>query len=254
MENKIKETLNALYSSIEEEIEKDNKNKVEELLGREDLDWKDPENINVMYYFKENSFLKSLIKKIYPELSELQYSKVCFIYEQYSFLKNQITKLVDLGTGCCADKTRWIIQQYLIQSTGDVPFDYPERRNPEHKYYYPDFASIYEWMAYCEELYKMYYYGQNENLERIYRSISNKKRVEKNLLEEDNKAVAAWIPKIEEKIIELENCKKISDIGMLPNTLAKMVSANLYQEILSGNIDESRIDKEIIDITEKNSP
>ena len=29
MENKIKETLNALYSSIEEEIEKDNKNKVE---------------------------------------------------------------------------------------------------------------------------------------------------------------------------------------------------------------------------------
>ena len=30
MENKIKETLNALYSSIEEEIEKDNKNKVEE--------------------------------------------------------------------------------------------------------------------------------------------------------------------------------------------------------------------------------
>ena len=38
---------------------------------------------------------------------------------------------------------------------------------------------------------------------------------------------------------------------MLPNTLAKMVSANLYQEILSGNIDESRIDKEIID-TNKN--
>ena len=79
MENKIKETLNALYSSIEEEIEKDNKNKVEELLGREDLDWKDPENINVMYFFKENSFLKGLIKKIYPELSELQYSKVCYI-------------------------------------------------------------------------------------------------------------------------------------------------------------------------------
>ena len=84
--------------------------------------------------------------------------------------------------------------------------------------------------------------------------MSNKKRVEKNLLEEDNKVVAAWIPKIEEKIIELENCKKISDIGMLPNTLAKIVSTNLYQEILSGNIDESRIDKEIIDITEKNSP
>lgn len=254
MENEIKETLNTLYLSIEADIEKENENKVEELLGREDLDWKNPENINVMYFFKENSFFKGLIKKIYPELSELQYSKVCFIYEQYSFLKNQIIKLVDLGTGCSADKTRWIIQQYLVQSTGEVPFDYPERRNPEHKYCYPDFASIYEWMSYCEELYKMYYYGYNENLERIYRSISNKKRVEKNLLEEDNKIVEAWVPKIEEKIIELKDCGKISNIDTMSNMLAKMVSANLYYEILSGKVDECRINKEIIDVIEKNSP
>lgn len=74
----------------------------------------------------------------------------------YDFLEHNIRELCVLreGSGCCADKSRYILKMYLGYSlAGETP-----EFNPDIEHYWmPKFGTNQEWINLCDGLYHLYY-------------------------------------------------------------------------------------------------
>lgn len=245
MENEIKKTIDGLAKAFEEETTEENKSKVDELLAREDIDWKNPDVVNVLYFFKENGFLMSLIKRVYPELNEEQYSRIHFIYKNYDLLSHQIKTLADMGRGGCADVSRWIIEQYLIKCTGEVPENYPEGSD---KFWHPSFGTIYEWMELCENVYWFFYRGFTEDYNRIFRALSNKKRVVALKKENEDKKVSKWSECIPEKIQDMKEKGLVEKSLEFSWIMRCMLCSEVYKEVVNDELTDERFESVVLEI------
>lgn len=175
MEDKIISVINGLVDGIRNDIEKDYGEVIKELLSNPMLNWKNPDNINVLYFYETKKFIPALLRNIYPTMNYDQLQTISFIYEEYSFIYNSIHELVDMGVGCAADKTRWVIKQYLKMCLGGNPDEIPLPDDENHRFYHPDFGKTSEWIDYIKALYKMFYKGYSFDVSNTYSVLASQK-------------------------------------------------------------------------------
>lgn len=244
MENKIKEVLDGLVAGIEEGIYDEYSDVIEQLLTAEYLDWKDPDNINVMYFYETTKFIPQLLKRVYQNVDAENMSRICFIYEHYDFVNNSVRNLVDMGYGCCADKTRWLISQYLKKCLGEELKEIPCWNSKEHHYAHPDFGVIGMWMDYIEALYHMFYRGCPSDVSNIYEKLSRRKNDVRVLIGEENKKINSFYNNFDVLV------KGFFDAGMLEfETVSRAqkleISRILRDDIVNGSLDTEKILKVI---------
>lgn len=244
MENKIKEVLDSLVAGIDKEIETEYSEIIDKLLNDTYLDWKDPDNTNVLYFYESTKFIPHLLKRVYPEIDGNALHRVCFVYEQYDYLDHNIRPLVDMGVGCCADKTRWVIRQYLNWCLGDGVKEIPHRHSKDHRYSHPDFGDINHWMSYLESLYQMYYKGFNQALVESYNLLSGMKKSVETVIHEENKKINFFYAGLADRIDSYVKNGKISREEA--SAIQKLeITENLIMDIIQDTLTEEKILKVI---------
>lgn len=120
------------------------------------LDWRNPAAIDAAYIWKNEKILIDALKLQYPDLDDITFNKVEFVYAQYRYLTLQLKPLLDMGYGLVKEKTEWLLEQYLNHLIGDFVEPIPEYRR---LYQHPDFGSLPEWFEYIDSLYDAFYGG-----------------------------------------------------------------------------------------------
>lgn len=238
MENKIKEVLDGLVTSIDRETEEEYAEIIEKLLNDKYLDWKDPDNTNCMYFYQSTRFIPNLLRRVYPEADNVVIDKVAFIYEHYDYLNNSVRPLVDMGFGCCADKTRWVIRQYLNKCLGKEVREIPHRHAKEHHYAHPDFGTIKHWMDYIDTLYTMYYRGFTPELANTYACLSDMKESIKTVIAEENRKINSFYAGLQNQIqafiedgkITVEEAEAVSKIEVTYLLTTDIIQDTLTEE------------------------
>ena len=159
-EKAIGEVIQSLFANLNTESREKYGEQVNEIFNslteKNNLKSMDNFHFSTTYEFEE--ILDLLLKKIYPNLTEEQFSKVSFIYLNHSFFKNQVHSLIKIMDGwvCSSDKTRWIMENYLhYVLTGK----FEEKTNGEKTYWEPLYGTSMEWMEFCEGV-RFLYYGK----------------------------------------------------------------------------------------------
>lgn len=160
-EENIKSIMNTLFDVLENE----SKEKYDKLADKiyeklKDYNINNPENYNLFLDYKLNRILKLVVDKCHKSSTQKYNDKPNFIYMKYDFLSNNIRRLIEQkeGFGCCADKTRSILEMYLnYLLTGEIP-----NFTGEEIWYEPKFGTYIEWINFCDGLYEVYY-GYTEN-------------------------------------------------------------------------------------------
>lgn len=243
MENKIKEVIDGLVASIDKETEEEFSEIIEKLLNDKYLDWKDPDNTNCMYFYQSTRFIPNLLRRVYPEADNETINKVAFIYEHYDYLDNSIRPLVDMGYGCCADKTRWVIRQYLNKCLGKELGEIPHRHAKEHHYGHPDFGTMKNWMDYTEVLYKMYYKGFVPEVAECYNCLFNMKESVQTVMAEENHKINFFYAGLHDRI---QNFLAEGKISAEESEVSKIeVIYLLTDDIINDTLTEEKILKAI---------
>jgi hypothetical protein len=243
MEQEIKKALDSLVKGINKEIETEYSDVIDKLLASENFDWTNPDNTNVTYFYETRKFIPHLLKRVYPNVDGNTLHKITFIYEQYDFLDDNIRPLVDMGTGCCADRTRWLIRQYLIMCLGKELSEIPCRNTENHKYCHPDFGTINEWMTYIESLYHMYYKGFSAILADTYNNLNRKKEDIQKVILEENRKINSFYASLPEKLNSLVNSRQIT-----ADEFSKVDKINVVERLMNDIINDTVTDEKILKV------
>lgn len=122
-----------------------------------------PEKFNLFVGSKLSDILEVITKELHKETVCKDTYKPHFIYEQYSYLEQNIEKLCvkKESHSCSADKSRYILQMYLNYAlTGEIPEDSLKKG----EYWKPRFGTLEQWMNYCDGLYRLYFGNPDEYL------------------------------------------------------------------------------------------
>ena len=133
----------------------------------------DPEDFYFITSYEYQQMLETLIKQVYPNLSEDVFYKICFLYKHYSFIEHQVTSLIKILDGwiCSHDKVSWIIKNYLNYIlTGNI-----KEKSMEYKYWEPEKGSMEDWMDFCDSIRHLYYGKMNMFLPHYKKLIEKKK-------------------------------------------------------------------------------
>lgn len=131
---------------------------VTRLLQRHTYDYRNPEIFDVMFMYSLRTMLEQVADNLHKKPVIKDTYKANFIFLHYDFMESHIEKLIQIKTHttcCIADKTRYIIKQFLNYAiTGDdVVFQEPSTKN----YHVPTFGTASEWITYCDSLYYLYH-------------------------------------------------------------------------------------------------
>lgn len=185
-----KDSLEQCMTGLLNSIVSEERNKTQELikdslekLKSSGFNFSNPENFNLHLVYKLNNAIKEIADTMHeaPKAGIKDTGKPNFIYLHYDFLEHNIRELCVLreGSGCCADKSRYIIKMYLSYSlTGEIPSFDP---SIEH-YWMPKFGTNQEWINLCDGLYHLYYGRVEEYIKSYHTLIQSEIRKYKHIL------------------------------------------------------------------------
>lgn len=164
-DKEIEKGLNAIFESIFISEKKKAEDLYGELVGKlidKHGDYvKDAEHFDILVNYGIEQVLELYIQRLLgSEINEDNVWKLLFFYKQYSFLENNITKLIvkKEGSPCSADKSRWILRSYREYI---ISGNLPNMEIGERCYWKPRFGTAQEWMDFCEAL-ELLHYGNPE--------------------------------------------------------------------------------------------
>lgn len=174
--------INSLFIAEENKI-KPEIEKALKKIEQSGYDISNPEKFNLNLGYKLERILKGISKNLYKieNVNIKDRNKPSFIFTQYSFLEHNITSLCVLkeGSGCSADKSRFILNMYLNYSlTGEIPEFDPSIE----KFYIPKVGTYQEWMDLCDGLYNLYYGKTEKYLKAYHKLVTSEKRTYKHIL------------------------------------------------------------------------
>lgn len=120
-------------------------------------------------------------------------SKLVFIYQHYDFLKMNVEKLVDLGRGCCADKSSYVVKSYIRYLSGQPKETFYIRGEDKHEYWHPDFGDVDTWYAFVDALESLYY-GYTEEYLEIYSKLQKLKNNTLADIKKDDEIYKNFLP------------------------------------------------------------
>jgi len=170
----MKEAVTSLFQTIYKENIEKTQEIVEEVIEKfklSNIDISDPENFSLFISSRLNDSLQHLSSLLHdtPLDTIKDKYKTAFIYSNYRFLKSNIEELCVKreGSSCSADKSRWIIGNYLKYSLTE---EIPDINTEEEHYWIPKFGSGEEWMLFCDGLYGLFY-GHTEKYLNSYNTL-----------------------------------------------------------------------------------
>lgn len=189
---------------------------------------------HVKYYFAEKYATRN------PELD-----KIAFLICNLDFVDHNVEKMVDLGRGCCVDKSHFIIRAYIDELKIGVPVaDFALRNEEGHQYWHPDFGTKKQWFDFIDSLYRLYY-GYTEEFIQISKVLTEAKAKVIAEVEAEENLVSAFVPTY--KVI-LERIKDKVD----EEVYEYMSRKYMYGMVLFRMVDEIRnntvTDELVIDI------
>ena len=183
----------------------------------------------------------------YPKLSRSALSSIVFYYMHYDFLDNNVEKLVDMERGCCADKSRNVLKNYLNYLLSGEITEYHKRNDKEHKYWEPDFGTAQEWIDFVASL-EYLYYGHTEKYLNAISSLNKTKLEVKKEIVADEKIANGFVP---EYVKILERIKPKLDKEAYETMSKKyyygLVIYRILDEIKAGTVS----DELVIDVITK---
>jgi hypothetical protein len=120
-------------------------------------------------------------------------NRLVFAYQHFHFLERNVNKLVDLGRGCCADKSSFIVKTYIKWLAGGKKPAFPDRNDEKHQYWHPDFGDIDLWYRFVESLESLYY-GYAEEYFAVYNQLLSLKKEALDEIEKENEIFRQFIP------------------------------------------------------------
>ncbi|MDF2880231.1 MAG: hypothetical protein K0R54_788 [Clostridiaceae bacterium] len=168
----IEEALKGMFQSLlESENRKVNKNYGEMInkLINSGYDIEELDTFNVMVSYQIEQILEMVVANLCKNIDagNNEY-KLKFIYLKYSYLSNNIEKLISLREGgcCCSDKTRHILEEYKeYLVTGNIP-----EVNNERHFWIPNFGTYNNWFELLDSLIALYY-GSPTNYIYAYKNL-----------------------------------------------------------------------------------
>lgn len=119
--------------------------------------------------------------------------KIVFLYQNYSFIKMNVEKLVDLGRGCCADKSSFVVKSYIRYLSGQEKEIFYERNHEKHEYWHPDFGDVDLWYKFVDALMSLYY-GYTEEYLETYAKLQSLKNETLDDIAKDNEIYRNFLP------------------------------------------------------------
>lgn len=230
----IANVINSLAGAFEDE-KTERVEMLKESIKALNIDWTNPEYVNLLHINRLLEHIDIMVSETYPNVSRNILHKIQFIYKHYRFIENNVESIVDLGIGCSADKSRWIIKAYIKYLVTGIEPILPERNEEGHHYGHPDFGTFNEWTTFIDGLIGQYYGGiAKSNLENTLILIRKQTEI-KEELEKESKLVNDFVPTYKEKITEF-----VSN-GLLTQTQAKEALTHYNMSIILWDfIDEIR--------------
>lgn len=238
--------LDSLLGAFENE-KLERVSKIKESIEGLNLNWKDPEDIEALHISRLLEHVDVIVKEVYPGVSRNDLHKIQFIYKNYSFIENNVRSMVDLGRGCCADKSRWLINNYIKHLVSGQEPKIPLRTDKKHSYYHPDFGTFKEWHDFIDGLINLYYRGITEsNMENTMNLLKQQTAVKEEMNKEyelANSYLSTYIEKVKGFVNGGLLSNEDSEIA-LSRYNTSVIIFGLIQEIKNNTItDEMILDK-----------
>ena len=123
------------------------------------LNWEDPEEINIKWFGKEHDALHAILDEIYPDCD---IDRLAFLFQCYDYLENQICAFID-ADGMSYEKSKWILKQYFEELVGGIPDQLGEDRIDQlvitRECDKPEFGTTDEWIDFVKAMCDMYRNG-----------------------------------------------------------------------------------------------
>lgn len=119
--------------------------------------------------------------------------KLVFIYQNYSFLKMNVEKLVDLGRGCCADKSSYVVKSYIRYLSNQPKEIFYVRGEEKHEYWHPDFGNVDLWYQFIDSLISLYY-GYTEEYLKTYAALQSLRKATLEDIAKDDEIYKNFVP------------------------------------------------------------
>lgn len=152
LENSLKEILDSLVLSVENETKKQYNDTIEGIINC-GYKIENPETFNILINFQIKQVLKQVVNGLNPELEKENLWKLQFLYLNYGFIERHVREVIIIkeGSTCCADKSRWVLERYFQSIVDDNVED-----DREGLYYHPQFGSLEDWLEFCEGICSLY--------------------------------------------------------------------------------------------------
>ena len=156
------------------------KNNFRKIVEVANLDWDNPEVINMEWFGKEHDTLHAILDTMYPDCD---IDKLAFLFQCYDYLENQIAPLLPQN-GDCQYKIRWILRQYFEELVGGIPDELGEdlldSTNLTRKWNQPEYGTTDEWLDYVKAMYELYREGPEEKTLKV---IARMRRLQQNFMD-----------------------------------------------------------------------
>lgn len=196
MSENINESLGEVITALADVFEKEAyENYVNNFKGKFNVDLNDIEKWN-MYQYKEKEPQEQYIKEFFKNkgiIDSQSLYKLVFVYQHYNFLKYNIEKIVDVSTGCNADKSRFIIKSYIKHLSKEEFESFKERGKEGHVYHHPDFGDNSTWFKFIDSLQSLYY-GYIDEYLKILNDLMQLRNTTLAEIKADNEIVKNYIP------------------------------------------------------------
>ena len=239
IEKQIGEVLTSLADAFEKEAYEDY------LKNHKDKFTVNLNNFNEweLYMYESEQPLEQYIKEFFRNkgiLNEQNLDNLVFAYINYNFLKMNVERLVDLGRGCCADKSNYIVMSYIKSLKGEEKPMFYNRNEKEHKYWHPDFGSVDLWYQFVESLIDLHY-GYVEKYFKIYGSLLSLKNEVLDELKEEEKIFRDFLPTYNEIMRRHKDEFQEKDYKKLITTYNGVVMSDCIEHIKNGTVTDEII-------------
>jgi len=248
MEKEInKETMTNLFGSLLGSFENDKIERVsiiKDSIKALNLDWTSPEEIDLLHINRLLEHVDIMVKDTYPNVSRKNLHTIQFIYRHYGFINNNVESLADLGNGCSADKSRWIIGACIDFLVGGEAIVFPTCEDKEHSYYHPNFGTFKEWYDFVDGLTNLYYHGISKSNMANTLNLLKKQTEAKEELAKESKIANDYMPTYDNKVNEFVLnglLTEIEKVEALTRYAKSMVVFGLIKEIIANTLTDSML-------------
>lgn len=192
IKKQIAEVITSLADTFEKEAYddylKNHKGKINVNLDNFDDWW--------LYQYESERPIEQYIKEFFRNkgiADEQLLEKIVLAYQHYGFIKRNVEKLVDLGRGCSADKSSYIVKSYIQHLAGKEKPMFYGYGEEGHEYWHPDFGNADLWYQFIETLLNLCY-GYTEKYFETYKALLDSRTEVLEEISKDNEIFKNFIP------------------------------------------------------------